>query len=51
MTLVKELEEGAIRNGRAPMAKIVDGYPPAMPPAVVTDVEAQSIAMFIETLK
>ncbi len=36
---------------RAPMAKVVDGYPPAMPPAVVTDVEAQSIAMFIETLK
>lgn len=36
---------------RAPMAKVVDGYPPAMPPAVVTDLEAQSIAMFIESLK
>ena len=36
---------------RTPLAKVVEGYPPAMPPAVVTDVEAQSIAMFIETLK
>jgi mono/diheme cytochrome c family protein len=36
---------------RAPMAKIVDGYPPAMPPAVVTDIEAQSIALFFESLK
>jgi mono/diheme cytochrome c family protein len=36
---------------RQPMAKVVDGFPPAMPPAVVTDVEAQSIAMFIESLK
>lgn len=36
---------------RTPMAKVVDGYPPAMPPAVVTDIEAESIAKFFETLK
>lgn len=36
---------------REPMKKVVDGYPPAMPPQQVTDVEAQSIAMFIESLK
>lgn len=36
---------------REPMAKIVVGYPPAMPPAVVTDIEVESIAKFFETLK
>lgn len=36
---------------RQPMAKIVEGYPPAMPPAVVTDVEAESFAKYFETLK
>lgn len=34
-----------------PMAKIVDGYPPAMPPQVLSDVEVESIAKFLETLK
>jgi mono/diheme cytochrome c family protein len=34
-----------------PMAKIVDGFPPAMPPQVLSDVEVESIAMYIETLK
>ncbi|MBE2253775.1 MAG: c-type cytochrome [Myxococcus sp.] len=36
---------------RQPMAKVVDGYPPAMPPAVVTDLEVESIAKYFETLK
>ena len=34
-----------------PMAKIVTGYPPAMPPAVLSDVEVESIALFLQTLK
>jgi mono/diheme cytochrome c family protein len=34
-----------------PMAKIVDGFPPAMPPQVLSEVEVESIAKFIETLK
>ena len=34
-----------------PMAKIVDGYPPAMPPQVLKDIEVESIAKFLETLK
>lgn len=34
-----------------PMAKIVTGYPPAMPPQVLTDVEVESIGKYIETLK
>lgn len=34
-----------------PMAKIVNGYPPAMPPQVLTDPEIESIALFMQTLK
>jgi cytochrome c oxidase subunit 2 len=34
-----------------PMAKIVNGYPPAMPPQVLTDLEIESIALFMQTLK
>ena len=34
-----------------PMAKIVDGFPPAMPPQVLTDIEVESLAKFLETLK
>ena len=34
-----------------PMAKIVNGYPPAMPPQVLTDLELESIALFMQTLK
>lgn len=34
-----------------PMAKIVTGYPPAMPPQQVNDLELQSLALFIQTLK
>lgn len=34
-----------------PMAKIVDGYPPAMPAPVLTDVELNSLVLFIQSLK
>ncbi|MFZ5444594.1 MAG: c-type cytochrome [Myxococcota bacterium] len=34
-----------------PMAKIVNGYPPAMPPQAVNDLEIQSLALYIQTLK
>lgn len=35
----------------APMAKIVNGFPPAMPPMVLTDLEVESIALYMQTLK
>lgn len=34
-----------------PMAKIVTGFPPAMPPQVLNDLEIESIALFFQTLK
>ena len=34
-----------------PMAKIVEGFPPAMPPQVLTDLEIESITLFFQTLK
>ncbi len=34
-----------------PMAKIVNGYPPAMPPQQLNDLEIESIALFMQTLK
>ncbi len=34
-----------------PMAKITEGYPPAMPPQQLNELEIQSIALFMETLK
>lgn len=34
-----------------PMAKIVKDYPPAMPPQVLNDLEIESIALFLQTLK
>jgi mono/diheme cytochrome c family protein len=34
-----------------PMAKIVEGFPPAMPPQVLTPVEIESITLFFQTLK
>jgi len=34
-----------------PMAKIVNGFPPAMPPQQVNDLELQSLALYIQTLK
>ena len=34
-----------------PMAKIVTGYPPAMPPQVLNDIEVESITLFMQTLK
>ncbi len=34
-----------------PLAKIVTGYPPAMPPQTVTDVEFESITLFLQELK
>jgi mono/diheme cytochrome c family protein len=36
---------------RLPMAKIVEGYPPAMPPQNLTDLEIESITKYFETLK
>ena len=36
---------------RMPMAKIVEGYPPAMPAYPLDDVEINSIILFIKTLK
>jgi mono/diheme cytochrome c family protein len=34
-----------------PMAKIVAGFPPAMPPQVLTDDEIKSLWLYLETLK
>ncbi len=34
-----------------PMAKIVNGYPPAMPPQQLNDLEIESLKLFIQTLK
>lgn len=34
-----------------PMAKVVTGYPPAMPPQQVTEDDIKSLALFIQTLK
>lgn len=34
-----------------PMAKVVEGYPPAMPPYVFSDVELQSINLFLQEQK
>jgi mono/diheme cytochrome c family protein len=34
-----------------PMAKIVTGFPPAMPPQALTDDEIESLALYVETLK
>lgn len=34
-----------------PMAKIVTGYPPAMPPQVLNDIEVQSLSLYIASLK
>ncbi|MBI4815999.1 MAG: c-type cytochrome [Deltaproteobacteria bacterium] len=34
-----------------PMAKVVTGYPPAMPPLPLTDLEVQSLILYIQTLK
>lgn len=34
-----------------PMAKVVTGYPPAMPPQVLTGPEIESIALYMQTLK
>ncbi len=34
-----------------PMAKIVEGYPPAMPPQVLNDLEIESIALFLQQQK
>lgn len=36
---------------QTPMAKIAEGYPPAMPPQTLNDLEIESVALFIETLK
>ena len=36
---------------RNPQAKIVNGYPPAMPAQQLTDLELESIALFMQTLK
>lgn len=36
---------------RQPMAKIVEGYPPAMPAQNLSDVEVESLAKYFETLK
>jgi mono/diheme cytochrome c family protein len=34
-----------------PLAKVVNGYPPAMPPQVLGDLEIESLALYIQTLK
>ncbi len=34
-----------------PMAKIAEGYPPAMPPQALSDLEIESLALYFETLK
>jgi mono/diheme cytochrome c family protein len=40
-----------IESIKNPMAKIVDGYPPAMPPYVMEEIELQSLVLFIQSLK
>lgn len=35
----------------SPLAKVVTGYPPAMPPQVLDDVEVKSLSLFIASLK
>lgn len=35
----------------APMAKIVEGYPPAMPPFAGPEIEQQSLVLFIQSLQ
>ncbi|MEW5741790.1 MAG: c-type cytochrome [Myxococcota bacterium] len=34
-----------------PMAKTVNGYPPAMPPQQLSDIEIESLALYVQTLK
>lgn len=36
---------------KAPLAKIVNGYPPAMPQLQLTDLEIDSLVLFIESVK
>lgn len=36
---------------RQPNAKIVTGYPPAMPPMPLSDIEVESLVLFIESVK
>ncbi len=36
---------------KEPAAKIVNGYPPAMPKLVLTDIEIDSLVLFIESVK
>ena len=33
------------------MAKVIDGYPPAMPPVPLTDEEVQQLIAYIKSLK
>ena len=48
---VKVDEAYLVESMANPMAKIVDGYPPAMPPQNLTPDEQKSLVMYIETLK
>ena len=34
-----------------PTAKIVEGYPPAMPPQQFTDLEIESLTLYVESLR
>lgn len=34
-----------------PMAKVVKDYPPAMPPQTLTDIEIESLALYVQSLK
>lgn len=34
-----------------PMAKVAEGYPPAMPPQALNDLEIESLALYLQTLK
>lgn len=36
---------------KEPLAKVVNGYPPAMPKLVLTDIEIDSLVLFIESVK
>lgn len=36
---------------KQPNAKVVDGYPPVMPAIALTDLEVESLALYIESLK
>lgn len=47
-----KVDEAYVRESMLqPMAKVVNGYPPAMPPQTLTDIEIESLTLYIKSLK